>query len=82
MKLRLLLSKDIFSRPADVPIDFLFKALETGNNCDLNYKNSKNPRLIVELALIKMCRLNGNGNEPEKKKPEPLELPETDKKDR
>lgn len=53
--------------------DFLFKALETGNTCDLNYKNSKNPRLLVELSLIKMCRLSGNnGDEPEKKKPEPL----------
>lgn len=52
--------------------EFLFRALETGNQCDLNYRNSKNPRLMVELALIRMCRLNGNGDEPEKKKSEPL----------
>ena len=52
------------------PVDFLFRALETGNQCDLNYRNSKNPRLMVELGLIRMCRLNGNGDEPEKKKPE------------
>ena len=55
------------------PVDFLFNALETGNNCDLNYKNSKNPRLSVELALIKMCRVaNGSPSEPEKKKSEQL----------
>ncbi|HEX2969210.1 MAG TPA: DNA polymerase III subunit gamma/tau [Bacteroidales bacterium] len=61
--------------------DFLFRALETGNNCDLNYRNSKNPRLIVELALIKLCRLqNGNGTEPEKKKPDNVGLPENHQK--
>ena len=55
------------------PVDFLFNALETGNNCDLDYKNSKNPRLSVELALIKMCRVaNGSPSEPEKKKSEQL----------
>lgn len=62
-------------------VDFLFKALETGNTCDLNYRNSKNPRLIVELALIKICRLmNGTGDEPEKKKPEQIISPEPEKK--
>ncbi len=55
------------------PVDFLFRALEAGSSCDLNYKNSKNPRLIVELTLIKLCRLfNENGEEPEKKKPDQL----------
>ena len=37
--------------------DFLIKALEITNNCDLNYKASKNPRLHVELALIKLCNI-------------------------
>ncbi|MCE5347420.1 MAG: DNA polymerase III subunit gamma/tau [Bacteroidales bacterium] len=37
--------------------EFLFKALEIGTNCDLAYKNSKNPRLHVELALIRQCRI-------------------------
>ncbi len=37
------------------PVDFLFKALEIGSECDLAYKNSKNQRLHVELSLIKMC---------------------------
>jgi DNA polymerase III subunit gamma/tau len=39
------------------PVDFLFKALDIGNNCDLNFKNSKNPRLHIELSLIRLCTL-------------------------
>lgn len=52
-------------------VDFLFKALEIGNNCDLAYKTSKNPRLHVELSLIRLSRITGTQlEEPEKKKPE------------
>lgn len=36
---------------------FLFTALEIANNCDINYKNSKNQRLHVELTLIKLCNV-------------------------
>jgi DNA polymerase-3 subunit gamma/tau len=62
------------------PVGFLFKALETGMGCDLSYKNSKNPRLNVELALIKLCNLlNTPVEEPEKKKPEPVDLPEKER---
>lgn len=39
------------------PEDFLFRALEHGSNCDISYKTSKNPRLHVELFLIRLCRL-------------------------
>jgi DNA polymerase-3 subunit gamma/tau len=54
------------------PVDFLFRALEIGNNCDLNYKSSKNPRLHIELSLIRLCRLTGeDGGASEKKKSEP-----------
>jgi DNA polymerase-3 subunit gamma/tau len=57
------------------PVDFLFRALETGSNCDLTYKNSKNPRLNVELSLIRLCNLvNGSSAEPEKKKPDSGEI--------
>lgn len=51
-------------------VDFLFNALETGNACDLNYKNTKNPRLSVELALIKLCRFGNGTSNLEKKKSE------------
>lgn len=37
---------------------FLINCLYLGNQCDVNYKQSKNKRLSVELALIKMCYVN------------------------
>ena len=37
---------------------FLINCLNLGNQCDVNYKQSKNKRLSVELALIKMCYVN------------------------
>jgi len=39
------------------PADFLFRALDIGSTCDISYKSSKNPRLHVELFLIRICRL-------------------------
>ncbi len=38
--------------------DFLVNCLSIGNQCDVQYKVSKNKRLTVELALIKMCYIN------------------------
>jgi len=50
-------------------VEFLFRALEIGATCDLAYKSSKNPRLHVELALIRLCRIMAEpGAETEKKK--------------
>lgn len=51
--------------------EFIFRALELGSNTDLSYKTSKNPRLHVELFLIRLSRLNTVTTEvTEKKKPE------------
>lgn len=36
---------------------FLISSLNISNQCDLNYKTSKNQRLQVELALIKLCHI-------------------------
>ncbi|MFN8322640.1 MAG: DNA polymerase III subunit gamma/tau [Chitinophagales bacterium] len=38
--------------------DFLVNCLQLGNQCDVQYKASKNKRLTVELTLIKMCYIN------------------------
>jgi len=38
-------------------VSFLLSALNIANQCDLSYKQSKNQRLQVELALLKMCHL-------------------------
>ena len=36
---------------------FLYKAMKLCNDCDLNYRQSKNKRLLVELTLIQLCQL-------------------------
>ena len=46
---------------------FLMKAIDIANNCDINYKSSKNHRLLVELSLMKMASLQFEG---EKKNPD------------
>jgi len=38
-------------------MSFLLTALNICNQCDLSYKNSKTPRLHVEIALMKMAHL-------------------------
>jgi len=37
--------------------DFLLRALEISNECDVQYKISQNKRLLIELALIKISQL-------------------------
>ncbi|MEM6846231.1 MAG: DNA polymerase III subunit gamma/tau [Bacteroidota bacterium] len=37
------------------PLSFLLTAMNLAGQCDLQYKNSKNQRLHIELALIKMA---------------------------
>ena len=37
--------------------EFLYKAIEIANECDLNYRISQNKRLLLELAFIRMCQL-------------------------
>jgi DNA polymerase-3 subunit gamma/tau len=39
-------------------VSFLLSALTVANQCDLQYKASKNARLHVELALMKMANIN------------------------
>lgn len=38
-------------------VSFLLSAMNIANQCDLNYKLSKNQRLQVELALLKICHI-------------------------
>jgi DNA polymerase-3 subunit gamma/tau len=37
---------------------FIFRALEICNQTDLSYRTSKNPRLHVELSLVKICNIS------------------------
>jgi DNA polymerase-3 subunit gamma/tau len=47
---------------------FLFKAIELANQCDLNYRNSRNKRLLLELTLILLCQLTATPTEEDDKK--------------
>lgn len=56
--------------------EFLYEAIAIANDCDLNYRISKNKRLMIELMLIKMCQLEQNGSpvkEEKKKGLKPIE---------
>lgn len=39
------------------PVDFLYKALNILNQCDINYKQSSNKRLLVEISLIQVAQI-------------------------
>jgi DNA polymerase-3 subunit gamma/tau len=61
-------------------MSFLLSAMNLLNQFDVNFKASKNGRLHIELALMKLCHLQNavslstNGQQPiEKKKPSPTE---------
>jgi len=63
-------------------VGLLLSALNIANQCEINYRTSKNQRLQVELALLKMCHIKtaiqvsknpidtANRQEPVKKKPD------------
>ncbi|WP_421811462.1 DNA polymerase III subunit gamma/tau [Flagellimonas sp.] len=40
---------------------FLLKAIDMANDCDLKYKTSKNQRLLVELTLMKLASITFDG---------------------
>ena len=42
------------------PLPFLYSAMKLCNDCDLNYRNSKNKRLLVELTLIQVAQLTAD----------------------
>jgi DNA polymerase-3 subunit gamma/tau len=72
------------SQAQQVEASFLVSALNIANQCDLNYRNSKNQRLQVELALIKIAHLPSVLNltavspltEVKKKRAEPITEPQ------
>jgi DNA polymerase-3 subunit gamma/tau len=51
------------------PLAFIYEALEIGSQCMLSFRSSKNQRLHVELALLRMCSLSTDRavEEPKKK---------------
>lgn len=39
------------------PLNFLYKALKIMNDCDINYRQSSNKKLLVELTLIEISQI-------------------------
>lgn len=50
--------------------EFLYKAIDIVNESDLNYRISRNKRLLSDLTIIRLCQLSSNptGAEDQKKK--------------
>lgn len=66
--------KKYIEQSTKTSISFLIQSIEKANLCDLNYKASKNKRLIVELTLMQIASITFNG---EKKKSPNFIIPAT-----
>ena len=45
------------------PLPLLYRAMKLCNDCDLNYRASKNKRLLVELTLIQVAQITAEGDD-------------------
>ena len=45
------------TQAVECPVEFLYSGIKICNDCDLSYRESKNKRLQVELALIRLAQL-------------------------
>ena len=66
--------KKYLSQSSKASISFLIQSIEKANQCELNYKISKNQRLLVELTLMQIASITFDG---EKKKPSNYIIPAT-----
>ena len=58
------------------PLPFLYRAMKLCNDCDLNYRASRNKRLLVELTLIQLAQLTAENEEvPGGHSPQPVIKP-------
>ena len=52
--------RDRYKKQAqECPLPFLYTALNITNRCDLDYRESKSKRLLVELMLMQLCNIGG-----------------------
>ncbi|MBT6882349.1 MAG: DNA polymerase III subunit gamma/tau [Flavobacterium sp.] len=66
--------KKYLEQSSKASITFLIKSIDKANQCDLNYRASKNQRLLVELTLMQIASITFDG---EKKKPANYIIPAT-----
>lgn len=73
------IKKKYLEQSSSLSSGLLLSALNIANQCEISYKSSKNQRLQVELALLKMCHLaaaiqlgiNGVSTQVDQKKKQP-----------
>jgi DNA polymerase-3 subunit gamma/tau len=63
------LKEKYLKQSMDCPGEFLLKALDINNQCDLNYKSSNNKNLHLEIALLQMCNIGSPMDRDKDKKP-------------
>ena len=66
--------KKYLEQSSKASITFLLQAIDKANECDLNYRASKNQRLLVELCLMQIASITFDG---EKKKSANYIIPAT-----
>ena len=66
--------KKYLDQASKTSLPFLISAIDKANNCDLNYRASKNQRLLVELTLMQIASITFDG---EKKKSANYIIPAT-----
>ena len=66
--------KKYLEQATKASIPFLLQSINKANDCDLNYRASKNQRLLVELTLMQIASITFDG---EKKKPANYIIPAT-----
>lgn len=52
---------------------FLYNAVMIANDCDFNYRNSRNKRLSVEIAIVKICQLMNPLPQPQQPQSAPMQ---------
>jgi DNA polymerase-3 subunit gamma/tau len=56
--------KDLYVKQAQqCSTEFLYHALTLSNECDMNFRTSRNKRLLTELLLIRLCQWNDKKKE-------------------
>lgn len=66
--------KKYLEQASKASVQFLIDAINKANDCDLNYRTSKNQRLLVELSLMQIASITFDG---EKKKSANYIIPAT-----
>ena len=66
--------KKYIEQSSKATVSFLIQSIDKANQCDLNFKMSKNKRLLVELTLMQIASITFDG---QKKKPTNFIIPAT-----